>query len=82
MLGAGEGNRTLVFSLEVFEFPLRFQQTFRQFAAFLLVEITTDFVPVGMIFELAVTGGKVLGLPPGSTATTPQLFDFRSERSS
>jgi len=46
--GAGEGNRTLVFSLEVFEFLLRFQQAFRQFTAFLLVEITTEFLFVGM----------------------------------
>ena len=44
----------IVFSLEVSEFLLRSQQEFRQFAAFLLVEITTEFALVGMMFELAV----------------------------
>lgn len=48
------GHRTLVFSLEVFKFLLRSEQAFRQIAAFLLVEITTEFALVGMMFELAV----------------------------
>lgn len=53
----------LVFSLEAFEFLVRFQQAFRQFAAFWLIETTTEFALVGMMFELAVDWGKVDGLP-------------------
>src|SRR6267378_6966941 len=46
--GAGEGNRTLVFSLEVSKFPQCFQEPFRHFAAFWAIEITTEFLLVGM----------------------------------
>ena len=42
------GNRTLVFSLEVSGFPQCFQEPFRHFAAFWAVEITTEFLFVGM----------------------------------
>ena len=42
------GNRTLVFSLEVGKFPQCFQQPFRQFAAVRAIEITTEFLFVGM----------------------------------
>jgi hypothetical protein len=82
-IGAGEGNRTLVFSLEVSEFRSRLQQAFLQFTAFLLVEIPTEFALVGMMFELAVywrqgTRTRTAPLP----RQPPHLsFDFRSERS-
>jgi hypothetical protein len=46
--GAGEGNRTLVFSLEVSGFSQCFQEPFRHFAAFWAIEITTEFLFVGM----------------------------------
>jgi hypothetical protein len=45
---AGEGNRTLVFSLEVGKFPQCFQKPFRHFAAFWAIEINTEFLFVGM----------------------------------
>jgi hypothetical protein len=48
MIGAGEGNRTLVFSLEVSGFSQCFQEPFRHFAAFWAIEITTEFLFVGM----------------------------------
>jgi hypothetical protein len=47
-IGAGEGNRTLVFSLEVFEFLQCFQEPFRHIAAFWAIEITTEFLFVVM----------------------------------
>ena len=47
-IGAGGGNRTLVFSLEVNNFPQCFQQPFRHFAAVRAIEITTEFLFVGM----------------------------------
>jgi hypothetical protein len=47
-IGAGEGNRTLVFSLEVGKFPQFFQEPFRHFAAFCAIEVTTEFLFVGM----------------------------------
>jgi hypothetical protein len=47
-LGAGEGNRTLVFSLEISGFSQCFQELFRHFAAFWAIEITTEFLFVGM----------------------------------
>src|SRR5258708_33241924 len=47
-MGAGEGNRTLVFSLEVSGFSQCFQKPFRHFAAFWAIEITRDFFLVGM----------------------------------
>ena len=50
-LGAGEGNRTLVFSLEVFEFPQCFQRPFRHFAAYRAIEIATEFPVVGMVLR-------------------------------
>src|SRR4030081_2781777 len=46
--GAGEGNRTLVVSLEVSGFSQCFQEPFRYFAAFWAIEITTEFLFVGM----------------------------------
>ena len=45
---AGEGNRTLIFSLEVGKFPQCFQKPFRHFAAFRAIEIATEFLFVGM----------------------------------
>ncbi len=48
LLGAGEGNRTLVFSLEVSGILQCFQNPFRHFAAFWAIEITTEFLFVGM----------------------------------
>ena len=42
------GNRTLVFSLEVGQFPQCFQQPFRHFAAVRAIAITTEFLFVGM----------------------------------
>src|SRR5258705_4435678 len=46
--GAGEGNRTLVFSLEVSAFAQCFQKPFRHFAAFWAIETTMEFPFVGM----------------------------------
>src|SRR5712664_3611924 len=46
--GAGEGNRTLVFSLEVSGISQCFQRPFRHFAAFWAIEITTELLFVGM----------------------------------
>ena len=48
LVGAGEGNRTLVFSLEVGKFPQCFQKPFRNFAAFWRIEDTTEFLFVGI----------------------------------
>jgi len=41
-------SRPLVFSLEVGKFPQCFQEPFRHFAAFWAIEITTEFLVVGM----------------------------------
>ena len=46
--GAGERNRTLVFSLEVSGFSQCFQEPFRHFSASWLIEIVTEFLFVGM----------------------------------
>jgi hypothetical protein len=46
--GLGEGNRTLVFSLEVGKFPQCFQEPFRHFSASWAIEMTTEFLFVGM----------------------------------
>jgi hypothetical protein len=43
-----KGNRTLVFSLEVSGISQCFQVPFRHFAAFWAIEITTEFLFVGM----------------------------------
>jgi hypothetical protein len=48
LFGAGEGNRTLVVCLEVSGFLQCFQEPFRHFAAFWAIEITTEFLFVGM----------------------------------
>ena len=43
-----KGNRTLVFSLEVSRFPQCFQEPLRHFVAFWAIEITREFLFVGM----------------------------------
>jgi len=45
---AGEGKLTLVFSLEVSGISQCFQKLFRHFTAFWTIEITTEFLFVGM----------------------------------
>ena len=50
-LERGGGNRTLVFSLEVSEFLLCFEHPFRHSAAFRAIEITTEFLFVGMVLR-------------------------------
>jgi hypothetical protein len=57
--GAGEGNRTLVFSLEVSGFSQCFQDLFRHSAAFWSIEITTEFLFVGM------AGLRIYPIRPG-----------------
>jgi hypothetical protein len=47
----GEGNRTLVFNLDIFEFPQCFQHPFRHFAGSSGDEITTGFLFVGMVLR-------------------------------
>jgi hypothetical protein len=47
-LERGGENRPLVFSLEVGKFPQCFQKLFQHFAAFWAIEITTEFLFVGM----------------------------------
>src|SRR5260370_32446178 len=62
LFGAGEGNRTLVFSLEVSGFSQCFQKPFRHFSAFRAIEITTEFLFVGMAVASRVRVLCVLGV--------------------
>jgi hypothetical protein len=59
--GAGERNRTAVFSLEVSEISQCFQEPFRHFAAFWPIEITTEFLFVGMATTPEARGTNNLG---------------------
>jgi hypothetical protein len=60
-VGAGEGNRTLVFSLEGSEISQCFQEPFRHFAAFWPIEIPTEFLFVGMATTTEARGTNNLG---------------------
>jgi hypothetical protein len=53
--GAGEENRPLVFSLEVSGFSQSFQEPFRHFVAFWAIEITREFLFVGMAVVMTST---------------------------
>src|SRR5262249_53920031 len=56
--GAGEGNRTLVFSLEVEEFPCRFNGHSDIFAALRVIETITEFPVVGMATRSPARGNR------------------------
>src|SRR6266481_7892326 len=60
--GAGEEKLTLVFSLEVSGFSQCFHGPFRHFAAFRAIEITTEFLFVGMAVASRVRVLCVLGV--------------------